>query len=124
MPSPLVPSELSEHLALASWLRRVVPDAKWFHPPNGEKRSKSTATKLRAMGVSAGVPDIVMLEPRRIVVELKKLGVNKPSQEQAEWLAAFERAGFATATCSGWRSAVEFFQRHGVGAAASSGVGQ
>lgn len=110
-----VPSELSEHLALVSWLRRVAPDAKWFHPPNGEKRSHSVASKLRAMGVSAGVPDLVMLEPKKLVIELKRLGVNRPSKEQAEWLEVFERAGFAVATCSGWRSAVEFLQRNGVG---------
>ena len=111
----LVPSELSEHLALASWLRAKVPDAWWFHPPNGEKRSSSTAAKLRAMGVSAGVPDIVMLEPKRIVIELKRLGVSKPSKEQAAWLEVFERNGFIVGTCSGWRAAVEFLQRHGVG---------
>ena len=45
----------------------------WFHCPNGEKRSKRTAAKLKAMGVFAGVADLIIVMPGGRVgfIELK-----------------------------------------------------
>ena len=44
-----------------------------FHCPNGEKRDKRTANKLMAMGVKAGVPDLIFILPNGVTVwvELK-----------------------------------------------------
>jgi hypothetical protein len=44
-----------------------------FHCPNGEKRDSITASKLMAMGVKAGVPDLIFILPDGKVawVELK-----------------------------------------------------
>ncbi|QDP62927.1 MAG: hypothetical protein Unbinned5081contig1002_32 [Prokaryotic dsDNA virus sp.] len=44
-----------------------------FHCPNGEKRDKITAGKLMAMGVRAGVPDLIFILPegKTVWVELK-----------------------------------------------------
>lgn len=44
-----------------------------FHCPNGEKRDKITAAKLKGMGVRAGVPDLIFIFPKGVTlwVELK-----------------------------------------------------
>lgn len=44
-----------------------------FHPANGGLRTKREASKLRAMGVLAGVSDLVFLirEGKAILIELK-----------------------------------------------------
>lgn len=53
--------EDAEQRALAAWLnaRRIV----WAHAPNGGHRSMSEGKRFKAMGVSAGVPDILIFDP-------------------------------------------------------------
>lgn len=56
-----------------------------FHCPNGEKRDKITASKLMAMGVRAGVPDLIFILPKgkTLWVELKlKRGKESKTQEK------------------------------------------
>lgn len=57
----------------------------WFHCPNGGSRHALEAIKLKAMGVKAGIPDCMILEPRHgyngMALELK-VGSNKPSEHQ------------------------------------------
>jgi len=56
-----------------------------FHCPNGEKRDKITANKLMAMGVKAGVPDLVFILDGGVTawVELKlKKGKLSKTQER------------------------------------------
>lgn len=108
-----VPHEDSEQIQLVAWLRRVEPRG-WFHPPNGEKRSMSTATKLKAMGVESGVPDLVF-PGRKLALELKRLGVHKATPTQEQWLEDFQRWGYKTAVCSGWQAARTWLESHGVG---------
>lgn len=56
--------EIGLHMSAAAYLRRACPgEVLWFHVPNGEKRDESTAGKLKAMGVLAGVPDFVFVLP-------------------------------------------------------------
>ena len=54
--------EMAEQIALFNWLRAMsgkYPDlAKPYAIPNGEKRDKITASRLKAAGVKAGVWDI------------------------------------------------------------------
>ena len=62
--------------AVASYLDLALPhDAVWFHPPNGGARSKAEAGIFKAMGVKAGVPDIIVIYRGRVVcIELKAPG--------------------------------------------------
>lgn len=59
----LIPSEEHEQRALAQWLdlNRIL----WCHVPNGGQRSKAVAGKLRAAGVKAGVPDVLIFDRPR-----------------------------------------------------------
>lgn len=56
-----------------------------FHCANGEKRDGRTASKLMAMGVKSGVPDLIFILPggKTLWVELKlKNGKLSPTQEK------------------------------------------
>ena len=62
----------------------------WFHCPNGGKRHVSVATKLKKMGVKAGIPDVIILNPTivnghvGICIELK-VGSNTSKESQMKW---------------------------------------
>jgi hypothetical protein len=69
-----------EHLRL-----RHKPGVIFFHCPNGEARSKATGGRLKAMGVRAGVFDLILMLPGPVTFLLElKAGSNKmsPAQEQ------------------------------------------
>jgi len=54
-------SDASEHLhqaSLVSWFRKAFPGVLIYAIPNGGKRGKREAMKLKAEGVTAGVPDL------------------------------------------------------------------
>ena len=59
--------------SVAQYLDLALPeDAVWFHPPNGGARSKAEAGIFKAMGVKAGVPDIIIIWRARVfAIELK-----------------------------------------------------
>ena len=51
----------------AHWQENVYPELKMlFHVPNGGSRNKIEASKLKQMGVRAGVPDLVLPVPKGI----------------------------------------------------------
>ncbi len=45
--------------SVVQWLTLAKPRCVWFHVPNGGARDAVTGAKLKAMGVKAGVPDLV-----------------------------------------------------------------
>lgn len=56
-----------------------------IHVPNGEKRDKITANKLKAMGVVAGVNDLIFVFRGRVHwIEMKK-PTGKPSPKQKQF---------------------------------------
>ncbi len=69
--------------AVANYLD--INKAFWFHCPNGGSRNVIEATKLKAMGVKSGVPDVLIFDQRHdfsgLAIELK-VGYNKPSDQQ------------------------------------------
>ncbi len=77
------------------------PILKWMvHVPNGGKRPKGEAGKLKAMGAKPGYPDLTL--PRRagpwtgLAIELKS-PTGTVSQDQKEWLTAFLAEGWLVA---------------------------
>lgn len=99
------------HRAVVQYLMLALPsDAVFFHPPNGEYRSKRTAAKLKAFGVLPGVPDLCFIhEGRFFGVELKApgrlvgnrmVGRGYCSKSQRSVHAAIKDAGGAV--CTAW----------------------
>lgn len=78
----LIPSEEAEQRALAQWLdlHRIL----WCHVPNGGQRSKAVAGKLKAAGVKAGVPDVLVFnQPRACSREHRTLTRTEKVAEQS-----------------------------------------
>lgn len=92
-PSPdfkkYVGTEDSFQKAVARYLDTI--GAFWFHCPNGGSRNMLEASKLKSMGVKAGIPDCLVLDQRNgysgLAIELK-VGYNKPSGHQ---LSTFDK---------------------------------
>lgn len=85
-----VPTEDQEQITLMSWAHHVkfgngrLSDY-LFHIPNGGSRNIIEASKLKKMGVKAGVPDLQLIVPNGLIhglwIELKsKAGKLQPSQ--------------------------------------------
>lgn len=102
------PLEDVEQAELARWLdsRGVL----WTHCPNGGQRHKAVAAKLRAQGVKAGVPDVLIFDPPPggstrvgVALELKRQSpaYRKPSPEQEAWLDALMFRGWARIVAKG-----------------------
>jgi hypothetical protein len=87
---PYIGSEDNFQKAVARYL-----DAKgvlWFHCPNGGHRNVAEAAKLKAMGVKAGVPDVLIFQPQKgyhgFAIELK-VAKNKRTEHQMEMQELF-----------------------------------
>ena len=105
-------SEHQEQAALfewAAWNSERVPALNLLYAiPNGGKRDKATAAKLKQEGVKAGVPDICLPVARRgyhgFYIEMK-VGKNKPSTDQWVWLNALDLEGYMISVSHGWQEA-------------------
>lgn len=101
--------EEEEQIILMQWAElqqgRYPELALLYHVPNGGARAKTTAARLKAAGVKPGVPDLCLPVPRGVYhglyIELK-VGTNKTTENQKQWLAALAQQGYKTAVCYGW----------------------
>lgn len=101
-----------EQEALFEWAQmyahRYPELALMYHIPNGGKRDRITAAKLKRQGVKPGVPDICLPVPRcgfhGLYIELKDRG-GRASSAQEEWILALEAQGYRAVICVGWREA-------------------
>lgn len=108
-----VPSEEVEQTCLFRWamlMEREMPELKLLHAiPNGGKRSKAEAARMKAAGVKAGVPDMCLPVPRGtysgLYIELKRQKGGRLSNEQMEWLGRLRKQGYAAYVCYGWQEA-------------------
>lgn len=84
-----VPSEHFEQRELVKWFRQTFKGVRIFAIPNGGVRSLSTAAKLKAEGVSSGVPDLCV-PAWRLWIEMKRVKGGSLSAEQRDWIAYLE----------------------------------
>ena len=70
--------------------------------PNGGKRDKTTAKKMKAEGQLAGVADLILLVPNTnyhaLLIELKT-PKGRQSQSQRAWQMTAERHGYKYVVC-------------------------
>jgi hypothetical protein len=60
-----MPPEEKVHIASARLLSMALPSyVMWHHTPNGEARNRIVGAKLKRMGVTPGVPDILLYDTR------------------------------------------------------------
>ena len=89
---PQAATEAEIHAAIVTLIRTVAPDLLVFHPANGGWRSKAEGAKLKALGVTPGVPDLCLITPvgRVFFIEVKTPNGRLSAEQQKihEWLTA------------------------------------
>ena len=106
-----VPTEHEEQRNLVRWFRQTFGlvskgGVRIFAIPNGSQRSRTTGAKLKAEGVSAGVPDL-FVPALCLWVEMKRAEGGSVSAEQRDWHAYLRSIGHTVLVCRGFSHARE-----------------
>lgn len=97
-PEYLLSCAVADYLAVLEKTGRIVD---YFHVPNGGQRHAAVASKLKRMGVRAGVPDFVIrgkVGGRVCFMELK-IGKGRESPAQVEFRTRGTTAGHVHFIC-------------------------
>jgi hypothetical protein len=87
-----IPTEHEEQVGLQIWWKNKFPNTPLIAIPNGEYRSITVAKRLKAEGVTPGVPDLYC--PRfHFWVELKRTKGGKLSTYQEKMIDYLRRIG-------------------------------
>ncbi|NWB92312.1 VRR-NUC domain-containing protein [Pseudomonas agarici] len=113
--TPRIDREGLEQAALMAELRVRLPLVAdlIFHVPNGGHRVKAVAAKLKAQGVKAGIPDLVLPMARGgyfgLYIEFKATPPNAApvSAEQHERIRKLSEQGYLAVVCRGHFDAME-----------------
>lgn len=97
-------SEHLEQVRLVSWFRKTYPDTRILAIPNGGIRSASAGASLKAEGVSAGVPDLVVPE-WLLWIEMKRETGGTVSPAQRDWISYLESIGHQVIVGRGFEDA-------------------
>ena len=100
MTKEIIPSEHFEQREVVSWFRKKYRGVRIFAIPNGGFRARSTAAKLKAEGVSRGVPDLFVPECN-LWVEMKRVKGGRLSPEQRDWIEYLRKVGNTVLVCHG-----------------------
>jgi hypothetical protein len=106
-----VPTEHEEQKALVRWFSLQYPKIgnRLVAIPNGGQRNVIVASKLKAEGVRAGFPDLMLLMPRGsfmgLMIEMKRVRGGTLQVEQAEWLDWLTTQGYMAVICKGAQAA-------------------
>jgi rhodanese-related sulfurtransferase len=112
------PTEHVEQKTLIDWCelhRHRYPDLAWVYAiPNGGKRHKAVAGKLKAEGVRRGYPDIGLDVARGgffgLRIELKRQVGGRVTETQAAWITRLRQQGYFADVAEGWERASELLR--------------
>ena len=116
------PTELQETQALSRWLTEH--GIAHLHVPNEGARSPAMGGQLKRAGLSAGIPDMLILSqtaqcPHGCWVELKRRSGGRVSPAQRAWHRRLADLGWPGLVAYGAREAVRWLRSHGYGAGVS-----
>jgi len=105
----------TEHIhqvTFVNWFRANFEEYLIFAIPNGELRAISIAQRLKAEGVTSGVPDLCCLLPegQALWVEMKKAKGGKVSKEQKAIHEKMRKLGHIVTVCNGYEEAMQFLK--------------
>lgn len=87
-------TELEIHKAVVKQLRSLgTPGAVWWHTPNDAKRGYKNASRLKSMGMRAGVSDILAVHNGEIFALELKADKGRPTESQLQFLDDLRSAG-------------------------------
>lgn len=98
---------MSEHIEqrqFVSWFRKSYPGIRIFAIPNGGVRNIQTASRLKAEGVSAGVPDL-FIPSWRVWIEMKRADGGALSEKQKDWRGYLKFCGYTVIVAHGCKAA-------------------
>lgn len=109
------PHESAEQTAVFQWAAYrtgVYPELDLlYHVPNGGSRNHIEAARLKAQGVKAGVPDLVLPVARGkhhgLYIELKRQKGGRLSDDQKKWLDELTEQGYLAVRCDGSEAAIK-----------------
>ena len=104
MTAERIPTEHEEQREVVRWFRQTYKGVRIFAIPNGGARSPATAGRLKAEGVSSGVPDL-FVPAWGLWVEMKRTKGGAVSSEQKDWIKYHEEVGYCVKVCKGAEAA-------------------
>lgn len=109
-PGKLLETEHQAQCAFFAWFRYTYPGCKLAYAvPNAAKRNVAVASWMKAEGLTAGAPDIVIDVPHGTFHGLRielKVGNNQLTAEQAVMAVQLKAEGYAVYTCWGSSAAI------------------
>lgn len=117
---PPVPSEHQEQAALFQWAALATgkyPELELLYAvPNGGERDERVGARLKAEGVKAGVPDVVLPVARQgchaLYIEMKRTSGGRTSPEQLRWFARLVAHGNLVVECKGAYEAIAVIEEY------------
>ncbi len=115
------PPEHAEQVVLLHWWEmqaraKGIAVEHLFAIPNGGNRNAITGARLKAEGVRAGIPDLMLALPvlnrPGLFIEMKRKKGGRLGREQERILQLFSAAGYAVAVCHGCDEAREVICRY------------
>ena len=98
------PSEHLEQVRFVAWFRKTYPQHWIFAIPNGGDRNRITAAKLKAEGVSPGVPDM-FVPSAPLWIEMKRQKGGALSAAQKDWRDYLLAIGYKWIVAKGFEDA-------------------
>lgn len=111
-----VPTESEEQITVCQWAEVAsFGDPRLellYHVPNGGWRHPATAARMKAEGVKAGVPDLVLPVAAQgyhgLYIEMKvRDHSNRASKDQKRFMDGLIREGYKAVVCFGADEAIE-----------------
>lgn len=99
-----LPSEHLEQREFVSWFRKRYQGVRIIAIPNGGIRGAAAGARLKAEGVSAGVPDLY-IPAWKLWIEMKRQRDYTVSREQRDWIDYLQKIGDCAIVCRGFNEA-------------------
>ena len=99
-------TEHVEQREFVSWFRKTYPAIRILAIPNGSQRSRTTGARLKAEGVVAGVPDL-LVPAWNLWIEMKRADGGTVSTQQKDWHRYLESIDHTVLVCAGFAQAKE-----------------
>jgi len=107
---PEYPLEHDEQRAFVKWFRTQYPKVRIFAVPNAAMRDYKLAAYLVAEGLTAGVPDLLVLD-WKLGIEMKRVKGSTISDEQRGWELYLRDIGWHHIYAYGCKDAIEKVQQ-------------
>ena len=105
-----IKTEHEEQREFVQWLRQTHPSVRVYAIPNGGHRGASQGARLKAEGVTRGVPDL-HVPALRLWIEFKRADGGTVSKEQKDWHEYLRGLGDCVVVAKGKEQAVDAFQK-------------